>query len=381
MAERVAINPQRLLWCLDELGQGPQDLAKTLNLSEKTVAAALRGDSAFSFRQLGQIASYFGRGVLFFLGSDAVDEQIHTPQFRTIKNKRPDLDVEVRKLIERSEWQREVYLSLLEETKDELEGRTSLPNLAGRTPREAADQVRRSLDLDGRQSIETYREALERSGVLVFRAQGYEGRWHWDKESSLLGFSLYYPQYPVIVLKREDWETRQAFTLMHELGHLVLHQTGSIDGEGDFESREERENEANEFAGQILVPDDLLGSVVGPAPEDPSRYDAWVAPVSRPRGVSAEVVLRRLLDAGRISQNAYQAYRDWRATRPFSENESGGSRQYRHREPLHILGNHYVRTVLGALGARQITLSKASSYLDNLKLDDLHALEHHVAAL
>jgi len=39
----------------------------------------------------------------------------------------------------------------------------------------------------------------------------------------------------------------------------------------------------------------------------------------------------------------------------------------------------FVRTVLDALDARNITLAKASSYLDSLKIKDLHQLERHYA--
>jgi hypothetical protein len=40
-----------------------------------------------------------------------------------------------------------------------------------------------------------------------------------------------------------------------------------------------------------------------------------------------------------------------------------------------------VETVLDALSARHITLAKASSYLDNLKIKDLHQLERHFASI
>ena len=39
----------------------------------------------------------------------------------------------------------------------------------------------------------------------------------------------------------------------------------------------------------------------------------------------------------------------------------------------------FVRSVLDALAARQISLAKASSYLDGLKIADLHKLERHCA--
>jgi hypothetical protein len=59
----------------------------------------------------------------------------------------------------------------------------------------------------------------------------------------------------------------------------------------------------------------------------------------------------------------------------------GGSRKYRHREPKHVFGDTFVRTVLDALNARHITLAKASSYLDSLKIKDLHQLERYYAGI
>jgi len=44
---------------------------------------------------------------------------------------------------------------------------------------------------------------------------------------------------------------------------------------------------------------------------------------------------------------------------------------YRHREPSHIFGHTFVRTVLDALHGQYITLAKASHYLDGLKINGL----------
>jgi hypothetical protein len=86
------------------------------------------------------------------------------------------------------------------------------------------------------------------------------------------------------------------------------------------------------------------------------------------------------MDAGRLPSEAYAAYRRWSQQQVIPEKE-GGSREYRNREPRHIFGDGYVRTVLEAMNARRITLAKASSYLDNLKISDLHKLERFYAGV
>lgn len=115
-------------------------------------------------------------------------------------------------------------------------------------------------------------------------------------------------------------------------------------------------------------------------PRQVTEYDEWLRPLRRQWGVSTEVILRRLLDAGRLPQAQYAAYRHWRAAQPAPEQDRG-TRMYRHREPSHIFGDRFVRTVLDALDGWYITLAKASRYLDGLKINDLHQLERFYAGV
>jgi Zn-dependent peptidase ImmA (M78 family) len=235
------------------------------------------------------------------------------------------------------------------------------------------------LRIKDERTFDEYRAAVEARGLLVFRSNGYSGKWQVPKENPILGFSLYDAVCPLIVIKKQATETRQTFTLMHELGHVLLHQASSIDDEADLYSREGHEREANAFAGHLLVPDEHLAAINdAERPAEVSQFDVWLEPQRTAWGVSGEVILRRLLDAGRLSNAQYNAYKKWR-TATVSAQEDTGNRMYRHREPKHIFGDTFVRTVLDALNAHQITLARASNYLDSLKIADLHQLERHYA--
>lgn len=83
---------------------------------------------------------------------------------------------------------------------------------------------------------------------MVFVSNGYNGKWQIDKENPVRGFSLYYDKLPVIVVKKQAGMGAQAFTLIHELAHLLLHKQSVIDDEEDFHSYQGMEKEANEFA-------------------------------------------------------------------------------------------------------------------------------------
>lgn len=377
--ERIqSINPDRIAWCCADLGITTGELAAEAGISAATMEDVMAGKDGMTFNQLRKVADHFGRGVLFFLDEEPVDEtKVHSPQFRTLANQKPELSAKLKALIERVEKQREIYLTLREDLDDADRPRFSPPVLPNDDLQEAASIARHWLGLNAQNDFDSYREALESRGVLVFRSNGYNGKWQIAKENPIIGFSLYDAACPVIVVKKQDWETRQLFTLMHELGHLLLHKISSIDDERDLQSHRGHEREANAFAGYLLVPDAFLASISdAERPSEVSQYDFWLERQRKAWGVSGEMILRRLLDAGRLSQNRYEAYRKWVAQSAVAQS-TGGNREWRHREPRHIFGDTFVRTVLDSLYARHITLAKASGYLDNLKIKDLHQLERY----
>lgn len=380
--ERIqGINPTRIEWCCQQHGTMPQDLAQTLGISQTVFQNMMDGKDGLTFLQLRHMANYFGRGVLFFLEPEPVDEQqMHTPQFRTLTNQKQNLDAKTKMLIERVEKQRAIYLSLREDL-GETEDVFTPPDLLKDDPKQAAAITRNWLGLGEKNDFDTYRQAVENRGILVFRTNGYEGAWQIAKDSPVIGFSLYDPACPAIVVKKQAHETRQTFTLMHELGHLLMHRDSFIDADADLISHQSKERAANAFAGHLLVPDEALAAINDAArPQEPSGYDDWLKPYRRTWGVSTEVILRRLQDNDRLSAAQYGAYHTWVQNLPITDTGGGGSR-HRYREPRHIFGVPFVRTVLDALSARHITLAKASTYLDNLKIKDVHQLEHYVAGI
>ena len=357
------------------------DLAKSAGVRDSVLEAALSGEPALTIKQLDDLAKTLDKEMLFFLEPQDVDEaNAHTPQFRTLANQKPEMSQSLRRLIERVERQRETYLHLRDELGDDSGVDTfNPPALANLTLEKKAAAARQWLRLhDGKNTFTTYRDAIEAQGILVIRSNGYAGPWQIRKESPILGFSLFDARCPVIVVKKQASEAQLCFTLMHELAHVLLHETSVIDDETDFYSHKGVEQEANAFAGFLLVPAAFLASVDdGVRPSQVTQFEDWLKPQTKSWGISTEVILRRLLDSQRLTQALYADYRAMVKQRPVEVNDGG--MRHRFGEPRHIFGDAYVRTVLGALNAREITLNKASSYLDNININDLHKLEKHYA--
>ncbi|MFV3334254.1 ImmA/IrrE family metallo-endopeptidase [Pseudomonas sp. NY15437] len=380
--ERIDFNHGRIAWCCEDSGISLHELALQTGVSEATLRKALDGERGLTYSQLKKIADFFGRGILFFMEEgDVRPENVHTPAFRSIANQKPNISHKLRALIERAERQRDIYLELRDEVETDNTPSFIHPEIE-KDPIAAADFARNWLGLHTQSTFDQYRAAIERRGILVFRSNGYQGQWQIAKENPVLGFSIYHVECPLIFVKKQYSETLQTFTLMHELGHILMHKHSSIDDDGDLYNLSGPEREANEFAGHVLVPDQFLTAINDrKMPLDASEYDEWLAPQRKKWGVSGEVILRRLLDNNRITPEDYSAYRAWRNSLKLPEPEKGGSRGYRHREPMHIFGDGFVKVVLGSLVAKNISLAKASTYLDGIKVKDIQDLKGYYVGI
>lgn len=385
MDKLANLNPSRINWCCAERGISIEQLAEETAIAPATLARAMAGEPVLSVRQLRKIADHFQRGLLFFLAPEPVNEaRVHSVQFRTLANQKTELSPKLAAFVERVERQRQVYLSLLEDLGEAI-GDNWYPaelDVGSQPIASLATRVRTWLGLTDNTTFAELRRAVEAKCIMVVVSNGYAGQWQIAKESPVRGFSLYFDQYPVIAIKKQASEGAQSFTLMHELAHLLLHRSSFIDDDDDFYSHREQEAAANAFAGLVLVPDRFLTSIdlAGFPATDIAACDGWLKPYTQRWAVSAEVILRRLHDAGLLPGNYYRDYRQWKQSLPIREADGGGAR-YRYKEPLRVFGENFVNTVLDALYSRQITLARASTYLDNLKIKDLRRLEETHARL
>jgi len=204
------------------------------------------------------------------------------------------------------------------------------------------------------------------------------------KNHPVRGFSLYYDVLPIIVVKKQKSKGAQAFTLIHELAHLLLHKESTIDNDEDFYSYRGSEKEANTFAGNVLIPDDLLSQIDTKEllKLEVSEYDSFLGDYKKLWCVSGRAILIRLLINKKISQAHYQNYVSFKDTIHAREanqvTTNSIPRTYRHREPVNVFGKPFVYAVFDSLHTKKITLSKASTYLDNLKISDVRRLEQYV---
>ena len=226
------INLRRVEWVAADQGIDPADLGAYADVPAKAWQKVLRGEDGLTYAQLQKLGKSVGRQPLFFLDPQPVDTAtIRSVQFRSTTEGAGEISGEMKQLIEHSEKQRDVYVALREESDDPGPAKFDPPARAGDTPETAAGKVRAWLGLPtdpiSTVTFDDYRTALEEHDVLVLLATGYAGDWKFPKDSSAIGFSIYFGAAPLIMVRNCEWKAREAVHARARVGALGAASQGN----------------------------------------------------------------------------------------------------------------------------------------------------------
>lgn len=221
---------------------------------------------------------------------------------------------------------------------------------------------------DADTALKAWRKAIQDVGVFVFKDA--------FRVENYCGFSLYDDALPLIYVNNSTTKTRQIFTLLHELAH-ILFQTSGIDTlrEPDtrsFDAYQRRiEVLCNRFAAQFLLPDAVFTAAM--RGRDHSAQTAEI--LAQRFNVSREVIYRKFLDRRWITQPEYaRAVTEWNGQR-----QSGGSGGNHYYTKLTYLGREYVGLALREYHQNRIDETQLAEYLDT-KPRNVATLEEYFLA-
>jgi Zn-dependent peptidase ImmA (M78 family) len=145
------------------------------------------------------------------------------------------------------------------------------------------------------------RSCVEKTGIFVLLI-GNLGSHHSSLNAQVFrGFALSDEIAPFIIINDQDAPSAWAFTLMHELAHILLGVTG-ISG-GGYEQRVEKF--CNNVASEVLLPSNELGAW-RPTYGEASSLIAEIDQFASSRKVSCSLVAYRMYLSGRIDEPTWQ---------------------------------------------------------------------------
>ena len=276
MTKRVkaTVKGDLLVWARTSAAFTVQSAAEKLGIDEDALSAWENETDHPSIPQLRKLAALYKRplAVLYLPERPSTFQPMH--DFRRLPDGgprafSPELAYEIRTAHQR----RQLALELAQESDDkfpkfDLQATLDTPaETVGQTIRDALGVTFdiQSKWRDTRAGFVAWRSRIEELGVLVFQASRVES-------SEASGFAYWADELPFVVVNRKDAPGRRLFSLLHELAHLMLHQSGvsDLDPEGRRPVSDERvEVFCNKVAASALMPrlQFLSQPEIGRAPE------------------------------------------------------------------------------------------------------------------
>ena len=220
------------------------------------------------------------------------------------------------------------------------------------------------------QAFKAWRHSLEEAGIFTFKDS--------FKDRFLSGFCLIHQQYPIIMVNNSNSFTRQIFTLLHELGHILYGVNGVTDIDEsylEFLGKDDRkiEVQCNRFAAEVLVPSKRFESDI---PFLKGEGGGAISDLANKYSVSREVILRRMLDFNLIDRDYYVAQSaQWNKDYLRSNKEASGGNWYLTK--MSYLGESFVQTAFHNHRQGRFDASTLAMHL-NVKAKNLKKFESYV---
>lgn len=311
------VNPEILSWARETAGLSAAEAASKLALGGKKRPGVAcldeleNGQASPSTALLQKMSKIYRRPLLTFYLSNPPAKASRGHDFRMLPKQHttdePLVDVLIRDVRARQSMVRSIL-----EDEDDPEELAFVGSVRASAPVEVVrDALRDTFGID----IPTYRkkpsveeafnylrEKAEDAGIFVLLI-GNLGSHHTDLDvSAFRGFALADRLAPFIVINDRDAKTAWSFSLLHELAHILLGETGISGAIGDSKV----EVLCNDAASLLLLPAVELHVLEEVAGHDLAMDAAAITRFARPKHVSRSMVAYRLFKVGYIKQAVWE---------------------------------------------------------------------------
>lgn len=387
MADKAYITPSILKWARESARMTEEVAAAKVSVSIDKLKAWENGISQPTINQAQILAKAYKRPfALFFLPEIPRDFQ-PLQDFRK-KDSKPLGTASIfiiREIQQKQAWISEVYEED-KENKISFVGRFSIND----NPKAVAKDILETLGINPANyklgnPIKEWIDKAESNGIFISRSSFIHTRLKLDSDE-IQGFAIADPYAPFVFINTEDWPAPQLFTLVHELAHIWIAETGisnEIDPEiTDKDKFNPVELFCNEVAANALIPYDIITNLE--THTFSSSKEIYSA--SKHLGVSSFAFLIRALNINLLTFDKYRKLKheadiefkaflkkeeERKAKQKIKENK-GGPNPYLLQ--LNKNSRLFTQTVLDAFRGGFIEPTKASSLL-NVQVNKFAKLE------
>lgn len=307
MATKAFITPNILKWARESARMSEEIAASKASVSLERIIEWENGDSQPTIRQAQILAKAYKRPFsIFFLPEIPRDFQ-PLQDFR--KNGSNPLSTSSIFII-REIQQKQAWIS----DSNKENGEDKLPYVGKYTikdkPEEIAVDILKTLNItagyyQSKNPIKEWISQSESKGIFISRTSFIHSRLKLDSKE-LQGFAIADPYAPFVFINSDDWNAPQLFTLVHELAHIWIAETGisnsvelGIKKNSDYNKIELF---CNEIAANALMPNFLMEYL----DEKVFKDSKSIFKASKEIGVSSFAFLVRALNLKLISIKEYK---------------------------------------------------------------------------
>lgn len=327
MARAENINPGILVWARQSAGLSLEDAATRIGIHASAALSAAekldaleRGQKFPTRNQLAKIATVYRRPLITFYLRQPPPQASRGEDFRTLPvDVPPRENAKLDTLLRDIRARQEMVKSLLEDEEEpprlDFVASISMPRGVQFVVESIAAKLELRLAADARRNgtaddlFKELRTRAERIGVFVLLVGDLGSHHHTISERVFRGFAIADPVAPFVVINDQDARAARSFTLIHELAHIWLGQTGisGMVAEDQTSTPQGRvEQFCNDVAGKFLLPDHAFAARSGFEPNDAAQAMQAIRQIADAWRVSEPMVAYRMSRMNWISGPVYR---------------------------------------------------------------------------
>ena len=306
MAEKANITPNILIWARESARITEEVVASKVSVPVEKLKDWETSTDQPTIRQAQTLAKAYKRPFAIFFLPDIPRDFQPLQDFRRSGSRQLTTSSVfiIREIQQKQSWISELY-SDNNEPRLAFVGRFTLKD----KPADVANDILSTLDIQPSlyktgNPIREWIDAAESNGIFVSGTSFIHSRLKLDSEE-LQGFAISDPYAPFVFINSDDWNAPQLFTLVHELAHIWIAESGISNeiapGIDDIDKLHPVELFCNEVAANALMPEEIISDINKRVFQNPGELFV----TARTFGISSFAFLVRSLKLKLISYKQY----------------------------------------------------------------------------